>query len=124
MNKKEFHKNFRDMIDAGVDALPLPARLNKLAKQVSRTPETLQKWYDGVSAPANASREAVIRYLYAEQKKREVMDIVRQVIRNDLKIEVVQDQYTPMYEGDPISVEVRLKLGDEVIHTDFVTLGY
>lgn len=122
MNKKEFHKNFRDMIDAGVDALPLPARLSRLAKQVSRTPETLQKWYDGVSAPANASREAVIRYLYAEQKKREVMDIVRHVIRNDLKIEVVQDQYTPMYEGDPVSAEIRLKLGDEVIYTTWITL--
>lgn len=117
MNKKEFHETFRSMVDGVVDGLPLPRRLNKFAKKFSRAPETLEKWYNGVSAPANASREVVIKYLYEEQKKRDFANAVKQVIRDQLKIEVVQD------EGDLPSFEIRLKLGDEVIYTEYASLG-
>lgn len=123
MNKKEFQDTFKALVDGIADGLPLPRRLNKFAKSFSKAPETLEKWYNGVSAPANASREVVIKYLYEEQKKKEFTEAVKNVIRNELKIEVVTDKYTPMYEGDSPSFEIILKLGDEVIYTEFVSLG-
>jgi len=123
MNKKEFQQKFKFLIDGIIDELPMPHKLDKFARKFAKAPETLQKWYDGVSAPANASRDIVVKHLYAEQKKREIMDIVRHVIQNELKIKVVQDSYTPVYEGDTPSFHIQLKLEDKIIHTEYVSLN-
>lgn len=121
MNKKEFQKNFRALIDNLIEDMPV---FNELANKFSKKKETIEKWYDGVSVPANATREAIISHLYKEQKRKEAMDIVRDVIKNELTIEVRQDPYVPVYEGDSPSLEIFLKLGGEVIHTEYITLQW
>ncbi|KKK51810.1 hypothetical protein LCGC14_3111220 [marine sediment metagenome] len=113
MNKKEFQGTFKTLVDGLVDEFPIPYRLQKFARKFSAAPETIQKWYDGISAPANASREVVIKYLYAEQKKREIINIVKEVIKNDIRIDVEEPgSYDTGYY-------VNLKLGDETISTGY-----
>ena len=122
MDKKEFQSVFKTLVDGLIDEFPITHRIRKFANKFSTAPATVQKWYDGVSAPANASREKIIKHLYADQKKREIIDIVKEIIKNDLKVDANVDQHTPMYPGDSVCIVIKLSLDDEVVSTTYASI--
>jgi predicted transcriptional regulator len=117
VNKKDFQESFKSLIDELVDELPISLRLKEFAKKFGTAPATIQKWYDGISAPAKVGRELVIKQLYAEQKKREIMDIVKEVIKNDLRIYV--KELGGFYNND---CKITIKLGEETISTGYIDI--
>jgi hypothetical protein len=78
-----------------------------LADKYSYTKDIVQGWYDGLTAPIAEKRDDIIKHLYEEARKEEQRSLVRQVIKDELRIKSKQ------YDGGMIMITVYL--GDEVI---------
>lgn len=113
MNRTEFKRTFKHLVDSVVDNVPLGRKFYDLAEKFAIKPATVSKWYDGVSVPAGEKRDVVIDYLYEEKKKRDFEKKVFQVLKDKLRVSVENGGH-----GD--WCEIKLMFGDETIGSDYI----
>lgn len=107
MEKKEFQKSFKELIDA----LKMP--VGEVAGMMKVSFPTLKRWYDGVSAPHKSGRKSVIELLYAEQQRQEKVVFMKSVLKDSLTISINRPTYDESY------FRVDLKLDGQTFTTEY-----
>jgi CTP-dependent riboflavin kinase len=116
MNKKDFQKA---IMNAAKEV-----SLTDISNLMKVSIKTAERWYQGLSAPHELGRDIAIEALYREIRDRKEEKLfnerIKKYLSENLKIEVKEEG--PYYAGDPVSINIKVKLGGSVIAEDWASL--
>lgn len=81
----------------------LTPSVEAVAQTIKDAPEMAQKIYNGLADGSKMTRAAIIQALYDEQKKKETVELIRESIVENLRIDCIGNTLFITYDGKIIN---------------------
>ncbi len=116
MNKNDFQK--------AIMSVAKDLSLKDISSLMKVSIKTVERWYQGMSAPHEIGRDIAIEALHKEIQDRREEKIFNERVRKYLSenLKIVVNEEGPYYAGDPVSINIKVTLGGKVIAEDWASV--